>query len=179
MNVRLGQTIYLDFVTNTVAGAESDADLTPTCEVFEETNDTAILSPTPVKRAGKTGQYRVPVAVTAANGFDAGKSYAVTFRAVVGGTAGRDVRTLIVESMSGVYAAVVADGSNTASTFKTDLAAATTDFYKDCLVAFQTGALAGQVKKISGYNGTTKFVTVSAAFTGTPAAADICKVVNE
>lgn len=67
---------------------------------------------------------------------------------------------------------VVTDAGNNALTFKTNLASTTTDAFKDCLIRFETGALAGQVKKISAYNGTTKFVTVLTAFTAAPANTD-------
>ena len=73
--------------------------------------------------------------------------------------------------------AVVADGSNTATTFKTDLASTTNDFYKDSYLLFRTGSLAGQQKKILGYNGTSKFVTVP-AFTGAPSSNDLFTIVN-
>jgi phosphoglucomutase len=46
------------------------------------------------------------------------------------------------------------------------------DYWKDALLLFVAGNLAGQVKKITAYNGTTKVVTVSGGFTGTPAAGD-------
>ncbi len=68
--------------------------------------------------------------------------------------------------------AVVADAANTATTFKTALASAVTDFYKGLLVRFTTGALAGQVRKITAYNGATKFVTVDSALTSVPADTD-------
>jgi len=73
--------------------------------------------------------------------------------------------------------AVVADGSNTATTFKTDLASTTNDFYKDSYLLFRTGSLAGQQKKILGYNGSSKFVTVP-AFTGVPSSNDLFTIVN-
>lgn len=73
---------------------------------------------------------------------------------------------------------VLTDGSNTASTFLTDLTASGTDYWKDCLLLFTTGSLAGQVKKITAYNGGTKFVTISGAYTGTPSNTDRFILVN-
>jgi hypothetical protein len=73
---------------------------------------------------------------------------------------------------------VVANGGNTSSTFETNRAEATTDFWKDALILFTTGTLAGQVKKISAYNGTTKFITTSTAFTSAPSASDRFVLVN-
>lgn len=92
MNPSLEETVYIDFITSSpTTGAATDADSTPTCEVFEDATDTAILSPTVVKRSGKTGDYRVPVACTAANGFEAAKSYNVIVSATVGAVAAKAV----------------------------------------------------------------------------------------
>jgi hypothetical protein len=79
-------TIYFDFTThNPSTGAVSDADSTPTCEVFKDDNDTALISPIVTKRVGKTGDYRLPVVATSANGFEVGKSYNVIVSATVNG----------------------------------------------------------------------------------------------
>ncbi len=90
MMPKLEETIYLDFITSSpTTGAAADADTTPTCEVFEDATDTAILTPTVTKRTSKTGDYRVAVVCTAANGFEAGKSYNVIGSATVGGVTGK------------------------------------------------------------------------------------------
>jgi hypothetical protein len=73
---------------------------------------------------------------------------------------------------------VLTSGSNTALTFFTNLSSVTPDFYKDALIRFETGALAGQVKKISAYNGATKFITVLTAFTSAPANTDQFSIEN-
>lgn len=87
---KLADTIVLDFVThNPSTGAVSDADSTPTCEVFEDDNDTAILAPTVTKRASKTGNYRVSVAATTGNGFEVGKSYNVIVSVTVNSVAAK------------------------------------------------------------------------------------------
>ena len=73
---------------------------------------------------------------------------------------------------------VVADGGNTATTFKTDLTEGTTDYWKDVLILFTTGTLLGQVRKVVTYDGTTKFVTLSSALTSTPTAGARFVLVN-
>jgi len=74
----LGDIITFDFTThNPSTGMVSDADALPTCEVFEDDNDTEILSPVVSKRTGKTGNYRVSIETSTANGFEVGKSYNV------------------------------------------------------------------------------------------------------
>jgi len=89
---KVEDTLYFDFTThNPSTGAVSDADSTPTCEVFEDNTDTAILSPTVVKRTSKTGNYRVPVAATAANGFEVGKNYNVVVSATVNAVSAKAV----------------------------------------------------------------------------------------
>jgi hypothetical protein len=75
-------------------------------------------------------------------------------------------------------AAVVADGGNSATTFVTDLTSAVTDFWKDALVVFTSGTLAGQVKKVTGYNGTTKALSFATGFTATPGTGDRFILVN-
>lgn len=173
MNITLGRTVYFDFVCHTSAGAVSDADSTPTVEVFEDDTDTTVYSLTAVKRTSKTGNYRVPVVCTAANGFEIGKSYNVIASATIGAVTSKAViGTFIIDNIALKRGVIASDGSNSATTFKTDLSESTNDYHKDALILFTSGNLINQVKKISAYNGTTKFITVSDAFTGTPAASD-------
>ena len=92
MNPKLSETIYADFITSSpTTGAAVDADTLPTCEVFEDATDTAILTPAVVKRTGKTGNYRVTIACTGANGFETGKSYNAIVAATVGAVAAKAV----------------------------------------------------------------------------------------
>lgn len=64
------------------------------------------------------------------------------------------------------------DPDPTATAFETDLTEASNDHYNGAFVVFYSGALAGQSRKISDYDGTTKVLTVAAAFTEAPAAGD-------
>ena len=66
-------------------GQVSDADFLPTCQVFENTTDTPLMTPTVVKRTAQTGDYRVSIDVTEANGFQADTSYNVIGIATVAG----------------------------------------------------------------------------------------------
>lgn len=75
-------------------------------------------------------------------------------------------------------ATVVADGGNTALTFVTSLTETVTDYWKDNLIRITSGALIGQVKRVSGYDGTTKAITVTGGFTGTPAAGVTFSLLN-
>lgn len=64
------------------------------------------------------------------------------------------------------------DPDPSATAFETDLAEASNDHYNGAFVVFYSGALAGQSRKISDYDGTTKVLTVATAFTEAPAAGD-------
>ncbi len=79
---------------------------------------------------------------------------------------------------SGQPSGAVAAGANTTTNFITNLTSGTNDFWKDALLVFTTGALAGQVKKIAAYDGGTKAITLAGPFTGTPADGDQFLLVN-
>lgn len=59
-----------------------------------------------------------------------------------------------------------------ATAFETNLTEATDDHYNGAFVVFYSGALLGQSRKISDYDGTNKIITVATAFTEAPAAGD-------
>jgi hypothetical protein len=75
--------------------------------------------------------------------------------------------------------AVATDGGNSATSFKTNLTEAVNDYWKDAFIRFTSGSLVEQVKKISAYNGTTKFVTVLSGFTAIPSASDAFDIINK
>jgi hypothetical protein len=64
---------------------------------------------------------------------------------------------------------VTTDAGNSATSFETSLSETTNDYWKDSYLLLTSGVLAGQQKRITAYNGTTKIITVSGGFTGTPA----------
>jgi hypothetical protein len=75
-------------------------------------------------------------------------------------------------------AAVVDDALNSATTFKTDLTEDADDFHTGAGLRFESGANAGQVREITGYDGTTKFVAFAAAFSAEPSDGDTFTIVN-
>lgn len=88
---KLGETIYVDFITSAADGSAADADSLPTAEVFEDAADTTVTALTVAKRTSKTGNYRVPIACTTGNAFEVDKSYNVVATAVVGGVTAKAV----------------------------------------------------------------------------------------
>jgi len=91
---------------------------------------------------------------------------------------GADNMDLVLITNGHPTGVVVADGANTATTFETDRAETDDDYWKDALLLFTSGSLVDQVKKVSNYDGTTKFVTLSAAFTAAPSAGDRFVFIN-
>ncbi len=78
------------------------------------------------------------------------------------------------------FTSVVADGSNTASTFKVDRTESTNDYWKDVFGTFLTGSLVGQTHRVDSYNGTTKFFSFATGhvYTAAPSASDVLRLVN-
>ncbi len=95
---KLADVITLDFTVHLpTTGAVSNADALPTVQVWEDASDTALpdVGGVPVAivtlRVGTTGNYRVVVTATTANGFEVGKSYNVVVTAIAGGVTAKAV----------------------------------------------------------------------------------------
>lgn len=100
---KLGESITLDFTThNPITGQVQDADLLPTCQVFEDATDIPILIPAVTKRVGEIGDYRLTFVASTANGFEVNKSYNVIAEAtVVGVTAKVKLESFNLELVRG------------------------------------------------------------------------------
>jgi hypothetical protein len=104
--MNLGSWKIDDLVTFTAAthtastGAVTDADAVPAYRVYEDETGTAILTGNMAKLddAGTTGFYSEQITLSAANGFEKGKSYTILITAAVGGVTGATLRTLQVEA---------------------------------------------------------------------------------
>ena len=86
------------------------------------------------------------------------------------GTFGRGFRQLKESNIS--IESSVNDVSATTTSFVTNLTEATDDHYNDSTLIFVSGALTGQGKVITDYNGTSKTVSFDEAFTEAPADTD-------
>jgi len=80
-----------------------------------------------------------------------------------------DAATALSNYSKTVTVGAVNDTGASNNTFITDLTEVTEAHYNGALVAFVTGDLKGQVRLITGYNGTTKAITVVPNFTDIPA----------
>ena len=93
-------------------------------------------------------------------------------------TAATNLRDVSLGVQSGL---IVTSGSNTSSTFKTNLTGVN-DAYGNGngggVLLFTGGALAGQSKRVTGFVNSTAFITVESAFTATPSVSDPFTVVG-
>ena len=86
-SIKLEETRRFGFTTTRFSsGAAYDATGTPVAIVIED-GVALVYAPTVEKIAATTGLYCVPVAATAANGFEVGKSYSIYVTATVDGVA--------------------------------------------------------------------------------------------
>lgn len=123
-----------------------------------------------VTEIGTTGVY-----VLAGHAADRDTTGSVLLHAVSAGADNCDVLYDVVEYDPMVpydSGAVVADAGNGAATFMTNLSSATDDKYINRWLKMTSGPISGEQRRISDYNGTTKVVTLSSAFTDTPGATE-------
>ena len=119
MNIELDDVYFFNAVTtDPTTGDVADADGAVTFKVYEEDNDTAILSGTMTKRTGATGEYRGSVTVSAANGFEVGKWYGVTCEAMVGGRSGKVAKSEFRVVAAGTSTTVINNLSTGGHTFR-------------------------------------------------------------
>lgn len=85
----------------------------------------------------------------------------------------------VLSEVANPTGAVATDGSNSSTTFKTNLTESVDNYWKDAWCKITSGALINQVKQVTAYNGTTKFITVAGGYTGTPAASVTFELINQ
>jgi len=192
--VELDDNLVFSVTTHDAStGILTDADAPPEYRIYEDETATAILTGSMAKLddGNTTGFYTELIACTSANGFERGKGYTIYIYGSVDGNEGGlslGFRVSKNQFTSDGWlktdqqyptGEVVADGSNGGLTFKTNLSEATNDAHKGKYLKFTDGTLVNQVKKVSAYNGTTKFITVTSSFTGTPTAADPFELIDQ
>lgn len=171
----LGETRRLLFSTQNAGGGSQDADSLPTVVVYEQ--GTSIAAGTPVVTNKATGLYEVALVLSAANGFEVGKEYAIAAIAIVGGVTGKvPVASFVIEP------AIVrgqTSGVPTTTVIPTTLSVASADYYKDAWLHVEDGALAGQIKRIGAMTvGGQITLAAGYAFSVAPAAGVNIRIVN-
>lgn len=151
------------------SGSEVEKAVTKTTHTMDSQLGSNILFPIPLRvAAGSRVAVRVADALSSTNAIPITLLFAEV----------PDIVNPVLAEVANPTFTVVTDGANSATTFKTNRTEATNDFWKDCYAKATTGALLNQVRRVTGYNGTTKFITCD-AFTSTPATGVIFEIVNQ
>jgi hypothetical protein len=132
----LGRWEIDDLLTFTVTthtfatGALTDADAPPDYRIYEDETGTAILTGTMAKLddASTTGHYSEQVTLSAANGFEVGKSYSVYITAAVSSVTGGAVRNFQVEAAGATAAAIAALNNLSAAQVNAEVDTALSDY---------------------------------------------------
>ena len=98
---KLDDLLTFTVTTHTFATGElTDADGAPAYRIYEDETGTAILTDTMalLDDANTTGQYSEQVTLSAANGFEVGKSYSIYITATVSSITGATVRSFQIEA---------------------------------------------------------------------------------
>lgn len=90
----------------------------------------------------------------------------------------RRVRKVLIWGRPRYRTGVVNDASATTTSFVTDLSETGTDHWKDAFLTFRTGSLTLETRKVTGYNGTTKAVSFTSAWSAPPANGDAFSIVS-
>lgn len=179
----------LTFVANThdpTDGSATDADAVPAYRVYEDETGTAILTGNMAKLddANTIGFYSEQLTLSAANGFEAGRSYTIYISAVVGGTTGTTSHQFTVDILgltdtqskidelhgrSVSIKGTISDISPSAIEFDTDLTSAD-GAWDDHVIVFVSGNLDGQSAPIASYVQANGHITIDPveAFTAAP-----------
>lgn len=89
---------------------------------------------------------------------------------------GDDILEAVIEYPDGY---VIQTDVNSPSYFATSLTEAVTNYWQGSYISFTSGNLNNQTRKIASYDGSNNFITVTSAFTGTPANGDTFVIVNK
>ena len=184
-SVYLGDNLTFSICTHDAdTGALTDASAAPAYRVYEDETATAILTGTMavLDTANTTGFYTELIACTAANGFEAGKTYTTYIEATVDGVMGGIAYGFTVERtplpLAITTGTIDATGA-TATAFRTDLADAD-NYWVDALLLLTSGAMARQIKEVGAVANTNGVITLTngQTFTAAPAHGVTFAIIN-
>jgi len=193
----LGEDLVFSVTTHDPdTGVLTDADSVPSYRIYEDETTAAILNGSMAKLddVNTTGFYSELIAVTAGNGFEAGKNYTVYIEATVDSDTGGisyafkvtpavpDANAVQINdsaaaaaqlalSAIGIVSGAAILGTLSTTQMTTDLTEATDDHYIGGVIVWTSGALAGQRSDVTDYDGAVKMLTYTAT-TDAPSAAD-------
>jgi hypothetical protein len=180
---KIDDTPTFTVTTHTAStGAVTDADAVPAYRVYEDETGTAILTGNMAKLddAGTTGFYSEQITLSAANGFEKGKSYNIVITAAVGAVTGAtiaadiitiddflDTEVAAIKAKTDNLPADPADASDIAASFTTVNTALTTidDFLDTEIAAIKAKTDNLPADPADASDIAASFVTVNAALT--------------
>lgn len=164
-----GSTQQFSFIVTDASGAPVDVDVgtTPTVTIYYA--GSLVAEEDASRFAGSTmvGHYNAQIVLEVAD-FFFNRIYSAVARATVDGIETKAIiKTFDLDP--GRTEGACSDGApNTETNFGTYLVETDDNYWKDALILMTSGALAGQVKKVTAYDGTTKKITVAGGFTDPP-----------
>lgn len=160
-------------------GAVTDADAVPAYRVYEDETGTAIATGNMAKLddANTTGFYSEQLTLSAANGYEVGKSYNIYISAAVGGVTGATTRQfkIIRDLGKGTAHGAAVAGTLSTTQMSTNLTEATDDHFVGRVIVWTSGVLDLQASRITDYDGATKTLTYTAT-TEAPSATDTFQI---
>ena len=160
------------FMTN--GGAPYNS-FTPTIDVWNAVSGAQVVTAAAMTQIGTSAIYKYAFASAL---FGVNYVFRITGDPGVPAAERYQWGTAMQDTTDRIIGLVVSDAGNSTLQFKSDRTESTTGYWINTLCMMMTGALAGQVQKVSAYDGETKIVTVSAAFTGTPAPGDTYQLIS-
>lgn len=170
-------------------GAASDADSTPTVYIYpgNEDDDDYATDLSASVQTDETGVYRILVDPTGwTESLITFGPFWTIVTVVIGGITKKVPLSPFIVIPPKRYGMVVADGANTATTFKvaSDAAAhgswvsGSDDNPSFSILAVMTGDLNGEIAEVDTYDASTQFIVLKKALTATPVAGVVFQLIN-
>ena len=149
---------------------------TPTVSIWKVSDATAVVTSAAMTQIGTTSIYKYNFSTF---------TYGVPYVYLITGDSGVAPNerfqwgSVMQEVPDRTVGTVQADGGNSSTQFKTDRSETTVDFWKDALcLLFINGATVPEVKKVTAYDGSTKILTFTNGYTGTPSNGDTYALIS-
>lgn len=149
---------------------------TPLIDIYKVSDGTHVVTATSMTQIGSTGIYKYDF-----TGFLYGINYTylITGNSSVPPNERYQWGSVMQDVPDRTVGTVQTDGGNSATQFKSDRSETTVDFWKDALcLLFINGATVPEVKKVTAYDGSTKILTFTNGYTGTPSNGDTYALIS-
>lgn len=197
ISVDQGDVVKIDAQVKLANGQVID-DATVRIDIFNPAGTKIVTNQTMSYLSGSNGVYRYSYTIPEANG-----SYLYTVNATSDGKVGYgasnfevgttdsdilDIQSKVTSLQSNIdillgafisATSAINDSSPTSSGFITNLTNTTDDFYKNSVLTFTSGNLNNQTRRISGYDGSTKRITLSPNLTSAPSNGSTFTIVKQ